>query len=215
MNNGQGGLSFDSGGLISLHDVLNTNGYRVVGENGGVFEVDDNGKVKMHEDLDLNGHGIDEVLSFRSDNIVLQKDLDLNNKVVINGGVHLLKYEDGSIKCLSPLDAPYFKTREFIRGSINTTEEAFVFGSAQYFQIPYSHLIEGIHFFYVDKSLASYQQIGVKLNYEPNTATSSSQIVTKNIYSPPPRKKSICCNDIAGNSPSKFIVPFTYQCCNT
>ena len=51
----------------------------------------------MHDDLDLNGHGIHEVLSFRSDNIVLQKHLDFNNRVVVNGGVPLLKYEDNNI----------------------------------------------------------------------------------------------------------------------
>lgn len=57
MNNGQGRVSFDSGGVISLHDALNTNGYKVVGKNGGGFEVDDNGQTKLHEDLDLNGTG--------------------------------------------------------------------------------------------------------------------------------------------------------------
>lgn len=55
LNEGVGGLAFDSGDT-TMHDDLKANGYRIVGKNDGGFEVDDNGRVKMHGDLDLNGH---------------------------------------------------------------------------------------------------------------------------------------------------------------
>ena len=86
VNNNQGGLSFDSGGVISLHDNLNTNGYSRVGKNGGGFEVDDNVRTKMHENIDLNGHGIHETLDFLSGNIRILKDINMNNKKIINLG---------------------------------------------------------------------------------------------------------------------------------
>ena len=53
-----GGISFDSGSVISLHDNLNTNGYSIKGQNGGGFEVDSDGRTKMNGSLDLNEHMI-------------------------------------------------------------------------------------------------------------------------------------------------------------
>lgn len=79
MNHRQGGFSFDSGGAISMHDGKNTNGYR------------------LHGFLDLNGHGIDEVLSFgHGDKIVLHKTLDLNGKDWLIRALHYLSTETGS-----------------------------------------------------------------------------------------------------------------------
>lgn len=34
INDGQGGFSFDSGGVISMHGDMNTNGYSLIGKNG-------------------------------------------------------------------------------------------------------------------------------------------------------------------------------------
>ena len=76
-NNGQGGISFDYGGVISLHDNLNTNGYRVLVKNGGGFEVDNSGRIKLHDDLDLNGHRIDGVITFTAGEIVILKNINL------------------------------------------------------------------------------------------------------------------------------------------
>ena len=57
INNRQGGSSFDSGkGVISMHDDFNRNDNRVIGKNGGGFEVDADGHLKLHKDLDLNSH---------------------------------------------------------------------------------------------------------------------------------------------------------------
>ena len=84
LNNGQGGLSFDSGGIISLHDNLSTNNYKITGRYGGGFEFDDYGRTKMHEDLDLNGHGIHETLDFLAGNIRILKDINMNNKRITN-----------------------------------------------------------------------------------------------------------------------------------
>ena len=74
-NNNQGGLSFDSGGVISLHDNLNTNGHSIIGKNGGGFEVDINGRTNMHGSSDLNGHSIHEILNFLSGDIVILKNI--------------------------------------------------------------------------------------------------------------------------------------------
>lgn len=77
MNQGDGRFSFDSG-QITMHDDLNTNNYRVVGRDGEGFEIAD-GRLKMHGEIDLNGHGLRNTLSFGGCNIVSQKDLNLNN----------------------------------------------------------------------------------------------------------------------------------------
>ena len=64
------GTPLDTGGFPirqpKLGDDMNLNGYRLVGENGGGFEIDDNGRTKMHGDLDLNGRGIHEVIHFQN-----------------------------------------------------------------------------------------------------------------------------------------------------
>ena len=84
LNNGQGGLSFDSGGTISLHDNLSTNGYKITGRYGGGFEVDDYGRMKMHDDLHLNGHGIHETLNFSAGDIFIVKNINMNGNMIKN-----------------------------------------------------------------------------------------------------------------------------------
>ena len=55
----------------------------------------------MHDDLDLNWHGIHEVLSFRGD-ILLHKHLDLNGQRLTNGGPLLFRVENGVIRFFKP-----------------------------------------------------------------------------------------------------------------
>ena len=93
MNNRQGGFSFDSGkGVISMHENFNTNGYRVIGKNGGGFEVDADGRLKPHEDLDLNSHHVRGVLSLQLNDIKLNNDLDLNRCNLVSQEADLLGY---------------------------------------------------------------------------------------------------------------------------
>ena len=82
MNNNQGGVSFDSGGVISLHDNLNTNGYSIVGKNGGGFEIRDDGSIRRHGTFDLNGYRIDGVLSFAAGEIFFAKNINMNGHVI-------------------------------------------------------------------------------------------------------------------------------------
>ena len=82
MNDKQGGLSFDSGGVISLHDDLNTNGYSIVGKNGGGFEIRDDGSIRCHGTFDLNGHRIDGVISFAAGEIFFAKHISMNGREV-------------------------------------------------------------------------------------------------------------------------------------
>ena len=82
MNNKQGGVSFDSGGVISLHDDLNTNGYSIVGKNGGGFEIRDDGSIRVHGTFDLNGHRIDGVFSFAAGEIFFAKHINMNGHAV-------------------------------------------------------------------------------------------------------------------------------------
>ena len=83
MNNEQGGVSFDSGGVISIHDNLNTNGYSIVGRNGG-FEIRDDGSIRLHGTLDLNGHRIDGVINFSAGEIVILKNINMNGHSIKN-----------------------------------------------------------------------------------------------------------------------------------
>ena len=84
VNNNQGGVSFDSGGVISLHDNLSTNGYSIVGKNGGGFEIRDDGSIRCHGTFDLNGYRIDGVISFSAGDIMALKDINMNGKSVKN-----------------------------------------------------------------------------------------------------------------------------------
>ena len=82
MDNNQGGVSFDSEGVISLHDNLNTNGYSIVGKNGGGFEIKDDGSITCHGTFDLNGYRIDGVLSFAAGEIFFAKHINMNGRAV-------------------------------------------------------------------------------------------------------------------------------------
>ena len=84
VNNGQGGVSFDSGGVISIHDDLNTNGYSIEGKNGGGFEIRDDGSTRLHGTLDLNGHRIDGVITFAAGQIVILKNINMNGHSIKN-----------------------------------------------------------------------------------------------------------------------------------
>ena len=160
------GRASDGGSRVLAHMVVYGGKGYVPNVPSSVFDqvlVVDNGRMEMQTDFDLHGHRL------------------------LNNGQNVFSFDSsGTAIFLSPVGAPYFKTHEFIRGSIiTTTEIAFVFaGHASYFQIPYSDQIEGIYLFYADRTLASYPRIATKLNYEPNTATYSSQIVSQNINSP-------------------------------
>ena len=83
LNEGVGGLAFDSREIM-MHNVLNTNGYCIVGKTTGGFEVDTDGRVKLHGNLDLNKHGVHETLSFCGNNILLGKDFNMNGRNAIN-----------------------------------------------------------------------------------------------------------------------------------
>ena len=84
MNDEQGGLSFDSGGVISLHDDLNTNGYSIIGKNGGGFEIRDDGSIRAHGTFNLNGHRIDGVFSFSAGEIFFAKHINMNGYAIKN-----------------------------------------------------------------------------------------------------------------------------------
>ena len=85
MNNGQGWVSFDSGGVISLHDDLNTNGYSIVDKNSaGGFEIRDDGSTRLHGTLYLNGHRIDGVINFAAGDIVIMKNINMNGHSIKN-----------------------------------------------------------------------------------------------------------------------------------
>ena len=84
MNNDQGGLSFDSGGVISLHDDLNTNGYSIVGKNGGGIEIKDDSSTRLHGTLDLNGSRIDGVFNFAAGELVFAKNINMNENSIRN-----------------------------------------------------------------------------------------------------------------------------------
>ena len=94
MNDKQGGLSFDSGGVISLHDDLNTNGYSIVGKNGGGFEIRDDGSIRVHGTFDLNGHRIDGVISFAAGEIFFAKHINMNGREVKNSSNLLYSIND-------------------------------------------------------------------------------------------------------------------------
>ena len=106
----------------------------------------------------------DQVYAVENGWMSMQTDFDLHGHRLLNNGQNVFSFDSsGAAIFLRPVGAPFFKTHEFIRGSIiTTTENAFVFCSASYFQIPYSHQIEGINFFYADRTLASYPQIAAK-----------------------------------------------------
>ena len=84
LNNGYSGFSFDSGRVISIHDDLNTNGYSIVGKNGGGFEIRDDGSTRLHGTLDLNGHRIDGVITFAAGQIVILKNINMNGHSIKN-----------------------------------------------------------------------------------------------------------------------------------
>ena len=60
----------------------------------------------MHEDLDLNGRGIHEVLSFQSGNMLLHKNLDLNDKEVMENSQKVFEFRNDALQFLKPLGFP-------------------------------------------------------------------------------------------------------------
>ena len=167
------------GGVITMHEDMNTNGFRLIGKNrGGGVEIDDYRRLKMHEDLDLNRHGIHDTFLYRSRQIALQTPLNLNGQLVTNRGASFFKFVNDALKFYQPV---VWLRREYFRGSIiATTEIAFVFAGASYFQITYGHNVIAVHFFYADRSLSTFPRRNTKLNYEGENTT---QISSRNVHS--------------------------------
>ena len=56
----------------------------------------------MHGDLDLNGHGVHDVLSFQSDNIMLKKEIDLSGHALKGGGSPILRKSGNLMRVETP-----------------------------------------------------------------------------------------------------------------
>ena len=100
------GMLSQTNSVMTMQTDLNLNGNSLIGKNGGGFGVDDDGRVQLRNELDLNGHGIRDVLSVRRDELVMQNKLDLNGQMVLDRFTPLFRYQNHALRFLKAVVVP-------------------------------------------------------------------------------------------------------------
>ena len=140
--------------------------------------VVNNGRMLMQTDLDLNGHSIYEILNLSSGNILILKNINMNNKKITNVAngtdnndvVNKKQMEDNLKKIEDNLKLIEKKIEDNLKhvayGEVNIGSNIFMINGFREIRIPY-HNITSIYFFYKtynsNPSTESLPNIGVRI----------------------------------------------------